>query len=146
MVQLCHMSSTAHCCKAVQRPSQGTLWFAVPEEVNVALTSDAQSTSAVGAPAARESGAPKVAHDVPANGNGGLQLYGDSPRSGWEGADSELGFPLDDIPREHAGSTHRAPGRAPLAHALCPLKLTPDMCCIHLPGRTAASSSSAHHQ
>ena len=81
----------------------------MPAEGSAALASAAQ-------PAAAALGAPDDAHDGAAaragNGNGGLQLYGDSPRSGWEGADSELGFPLDDIPRRRAAAAEPAPGAA----------------------------------
>ena len=83
-------------------------------EGNTALAGATQSPgAAVEAPDAHDGAAAKAAHGAPANGNGGLQLYGDSPRSGWEGADSELGFPLDDIPRQRAATTtDPAPGTA----------------------------------
>ena len=68
----------------------------------------------MGAPDAHDSAARKLG-----NGNGGLQLYGDSPRSGWEGADSELGFPLDDIPRQRAAIAEAAPGKAPAGVTYC---------------------------
>jgi hypothetical protein len=82
-----------------------------------------------------------VGLDTPANGNGG-HLYGDSPRSGWEGADSELGFPLDDVPRDRHAALQ--PGAFALGTLLCSrlssyvesgdtaLFIAPVMWCTHI--------------
>lgn len=51
-------------------------------------------------------------------------MLGDSPHAGWEG-DSELGFPLDDVPKDAGISVqpqHLAPGKPALScHGACTL-------------------------